>query len=163
MDPQQRLNLKNMIKEYDAEETTDKIRQLKHSKHIRTDILKLNAFKRKYSRLARTNKEQYKSMAEKQCSFLYNNYTNIFHRSLKNELDVKLMLKFVEILERIEDGNIDQHDASYEVGSILKKMFIDSALRQEKKREKGNKKKSKKKKVMNNITWEKFKMMQLNN
>ena len=152
-----------MIKEYDAEETTDKIRQLKHSKQIRTDILKLNAFKRKYSRLARTNKEQYKSMAEKQCSFLYNNYTNIFHRSLKNELDVKLMLKFVEILERIEDGNIDQHDASYEVGSILKKMFIDSALRQEKKREKGNKKKSKKKKVMNNITWEKFKVMQLNN
>ena len=163
MDPQQRLNLKNMIKEYDAEETTTKIRQLKHSKHIRTDILKLNAFKRKYSRLARTNKEQYKSMAEKQCSFLYNNYTNIFHRSLKNELDIKLMLKFVEILEHIEDGNIDQHDASYEVGTILKKMFIDSTLRQEKKREKGKKKKSKKKKAINNITWEKFKMMQLNN
>ena len=102
-------------------------------------------------------------MARKRCAFLYKNYTNIFNRLLKDELDIKLLLKFVEILERIEDGNIDQHDASYEVGSILKKMFIDSALRQEKKREKGNKKKSKKKKVMNNITWEKFKMMQLNN
>ena len=163
MDKDQRLNLKNMIKEYNSEETTDKIRQLKHSKSIRTDILKLNAFKRKYSRLARTNKAQYKSMAEKQCAFLYNNYTNIFHRHLKNELDIKILLKFVEILERIEDGDIDQHDGSFEVGTILKKLYIDSALRQDNKREEGNKKKKqKKKKPINNITWEKFKMMQLN-
>jgi len=163
MDKDQRLNLKNMIKEYNSEETTDTIRQLKHSKLIRTDILKLNAFKRKYSRLGRTNKAQYKSMAEKQCAFLYKNYTNIFHRHLKNELDMKILLKFVEILERIEDGDIDQHDGSFEVGSILKKLFIDSALRQDNKREKGNKKKKqKRKKPINNITWAKFKMMQLN-
>ena len=39
MDPQQRLDLKNMIKGYNSEETTEKIRTLKHSKKIRTDIL----------------------------------------------------------------------------------------------------------------------------
>ena len=166
MDPHQRLNLKKMVKEYNSEETTDTIRKLKHSKHLRTDILKMNAFRRKYSRLARTNKEQYKAMAEKQCAFLYANYTNIFHRSLKGELDIKLMLKFVEILERIEEGDIDQHEGSYEVGTILKKLYIDSALRQDNNREKGSKKKKVKKKIkkaINNITWEKFKMLQLNN
>ena len=161
MDPQQRLNLKNMIKEYDSEETTNKIRELKHSNHIRRDILKMNAFKRKYSRLAKTNNEQYKTMARKRCSFLYQNYTNIFHRSLKGELDIKLMLKFVEILERIENGNLDQHDGSYQVGMILKKLYIDSALRRDKKLDKGKKVK-KKKKPVNNISWAKYKMTQLN-
>ena len=162
MDKQQRLNLQNMIKEYNSEETTDKIRELKHSKFLREDILKLNKFKRKYRRLAKTNKQQYKTMAEKHCSFLYNHYTNIFHRFLKDELNINILLQFVKILERIEKGDIDQHEGSFEVGTILKKLYIDSALRQDKNRETGKKKVVKKKKPINNITWTKFKMMHLN-
>ena len=162
MDKQQRLNLQNMIKEYNSEETTDKIRELKHSKYLQEDILKLNKFKRKYRRLAKTNKQQYKTMAEKHCSFLYNNYTNIFHRFLKDELNINILLQFVKILERIENGDIDQHEGSFEVGTILKKLYIDSALRQDKNREAGKKKVVKKKKPINNITWKKFKMMHLN-
>ena len=98
MDLQQRLNLKDMIKEYNCEETTDTIRKLKHSKRLRDDILKMNAFKKQYARLAKTNNEQYKTMARKRCAFLYQNYTNIFNRSIKDELDIKLLLKFVEII-----------------------------------------------------------------
>ena len=32
----------------------------------------------------------------------------------------------------IEDGRLDQHDASYKVGTVLKEMYIDSALKKDK-------------------------------
>ena len=38
MNPQERLNLQKLVKEYGAEDTTKKIRTLKHSKLIETDI-----------------------------------------------------------------------------------------------------------------------------
>ena len=156
MDQHQRLNLKNMIKEYNSEETTEKIRTLKHSKKIRTDILKLNEFRKKYSRISTTN--QYKMMARNRFPFLYNNYMNIFHRFLKGELDINLLLTFVNLLEKIEKGDMDQHEASFQVGTILKKLYIDSALRQDKKRDKT--KNVKKKKPIKNISWNEFKMLE---
>ena len=161
MDDETRLNLRQMLKKSDVEQTTEKIRELKHSKAIKKDIDKMQAFKRKYTRLAQTNKEQYKSMAENQCSFLYNNYTNIFHRLLKNELDVNILYKFVDILAKIETQEIDQHEGSYEVGCLLKKLYIDSALRQENSGKK-SKKKKKKQRVVRNITWAQYKALHLN-
>ena len=44
------------------------------------------------------------------------------------------------MLKEIEDNKIDQHEASVKIGKILKKLFIDSAMKNEKK----NKKKIKK-------------------
>ena len=38
MDPTDRLNLQRMIKENDVEETTDLIRNVKHSKQIRDNV-----------------------------------------------------------------------------------------------------------------------------
>ena len=155
-----RLKLSQMLKDKDVEQTTDKIRRLKHSKKIRTDVLSMNAFKRKYQRLRKTNNKQYKTMAENQFPFLYKNYTNIFHRFLKDELDIKILLSFLKVLEKIEEGDLDQHEGSYQIGVLLKKLYIDSALRQDGKRSKG--KKVKKKKPIKNLTWAQFKEMQLN-
>ena len=58
---------------------------------------------------------------------------------------------FIDKLKEIEDGEVDQHEASVDIGKILKQMYIDSALKREKKFEeveikKGNKKKVKEKK-----------------
>ena len=64
MDETTRLNLDKMIQEYGAEETTEKIRNLKHSKLIKDDVQKFVIFRHKYIRLSRTNKEQYKKMAK---------------------------------------------------------------------------------------------------
>ena len=44
-------------------------------------------------------------------------------------------------LQAIEEGEIDQHEGSYEVGKLLKELYIDSALRRETKRDKKRKKK----------------------
>ena len=40
MDDKQRLNLQEMIKAYDADDNTSKIRKLKHSRRIRDDVEK---------------------------------------------------------------------------------------------------------------------------
>jgi len=161
MDETTRLNLDKMIQEYKTEETTEKIRNLKHSKLIKDDVQKFVVFRNKYMRLARTNKEQYKQMAKKHCSFLYDNYTNIFNRLLKDELNLGILANFLDVLKRIEDGDIDQHEGSYEVGLLLKKLYIDSVMKQKAKDEKKDRRKKKKKKprVAKNISWSRFKEM----
>ena len=161
MDETTRLNLDKMIQEYKTEETTEKIRNLKHSKLIKDDVQKFGVFRNKYMRLARTNKEQYKQMAKKHCSFLYDNYTNIFNRLLKDELNLGILANILDVLKRIEDGDIDQHEGSYEVGLLLKKLYIDSVMKQKAKDEKKDRRKKKKKKprVAKNISWSRFKEM----
>ena len=49
MDDQKRLNLQEMIKAYDADDNTAKIRQLKHSRLIRDDVETLVNLKKKIS------------------------------------------------------------------------------------------------------------------
>ena len=54
------------------------------------------------------------------------------------------MSKFLGILKEIEDGKIDQPDGSYQVGTILKQIYVDSALQKSEKTDKRNKKNAKK-------------------
>ncbi len=52
---------------------------------------------------------------------------------------------FLKTLKKIEDGEVDQHEGSYLVGELLKKIYVDSALRREKKLDEKNASSSKKK------------------
>jgi len=88
----------------------------------------------------------------------YKNYTNIFIRLKKNELDFDILGNLIICLKEIEDSKIDQHEASVKVGKILKKLFIDSAMKREKKMEKKLKKEEKKfVKPKINISWADYK------
>jgi|UniRef100_A0A6C0AK22 hypothetical protein len=160
MDPQERLNLQKLVKEYGAEDTTKKIRTLKHSKLIETEISAFQYLKNKYSRLSKSNPKQFEKMAVNKCNFLFVNYTNIFNRLMRDELDLSILQQFLLKLREIENGTIDQHEASVEIGGLLKKLYIDSALRRDKKT-KGFKKE--KKKSGKNISWNEFKKSGLNN
>jgi cell envelope opacity-associated protein A len=53
-------------------------------------------------------------------------------------LEVSLLYKFLDILETIEKGEANQHEASFKVGSILKEIYVDSALKKAQKLEKEN-------------------------
>jgi hypothetical protein len=44
-------------------------------------------------------------------------------------MNYELMDKFLNVLERIENGELDQHEGSFIVGTILKELYIDSALK----------------------------------
>lgn len=153
-----RLNLQEMIKSYGADDNTSKIRTLKHSRQIRDSVETLLNLKRKHSRMAQSNKQMYEKLMVSKCNFLWNNYTNIFNRLMKDELNVNILYKFIDKLREIEDGETDQHTASVDIGKILKEMYVDSALRREKKFEAAdNKKKPKERKPVKNISWKKFK------
>lgn len=120
MNETDRLNLKKMIGQSDCEDNTDAIRKLKHSKLIRADLNTFTKLKRN-----KHNDDFYKS----KCSFLYNNYMDIFNRLIKDELNLKIFDRLLDALENIEDGKVDQHEGSVAVGTILKELYIDSALK----------------------------------
>jgi predicted TPR repeat methyltransferase len=155
IDEKTRLNLQRMMKDNDVTENTDQIRQLKHSKLIRHDVKHMRELKKKYMRMS---SDQFRQIATTQCNFLFNNYTNIFNRLLASELDYNIMYQFLDVLQAIEEGRIDQHQGSFQIGTLLKKLYIDSALkREEHLNERGNKVSYKK--PANNISWDKFKML----
>ena len=159
MNDAERLNLKKMVKEFKTEETTDKIRELKHSKKIREDVETMLMLKRKYPKL---KKDMLQTMAQNKCMFLWNNYTNIFNKLFGGYIDVEMLYKFINVLAKIEEGEYDQHEASMVVGKILKEIYIDSALKEgeakDKQHNKKIKKKEKKRKVKN-LSWKDYKKM----
>ena len=151
----EKIDLDKLIKSYDSKDNTEHIRKLKHSKQIKADVAKIIELKKKYSRL---KYESIEKMAIKQANFLWNNYTNIFIKLMKDKLNVDTLYQFVSVLEMIEDGKLDQNEASVHVGSILKKLYIDSALYENKMNAKKNDKKNKKpKRKVKNISWNEYK------
>ena len=156
MDSQDRLNLKRLISEYKPEETTEKIRDLKHSSKIKEDVERYLKLKSKYARLPKQTQIQ---MYQNQCSFLYQNYTNIFNKLIKEQLDLTILYRLLIVLKGIEDKKYDQHEGSVMVGEILKQLYIDSALKggnQNEKKEKNERKRRGKK-----ISWSEYKRTEM--
>ena len=157
MNVNERIQLQKMLQEGDSEDYTEQIRKMKHSESIKRDIIQLQVLQVQYSELKKSDIQAYNNKCIEKCSFLYNNYTDIFHKLKNDEIDVQMLMEFVRILKKIEDGDYDQHDGSYEVGKLLKKIYIDSALR---KTEKQDKEDADKKEPINDgsaISWAQFK------
>jgi hypothetical protein len=64
-----------------------------------------------------------------ECGFLFTYYTDIYNKIRKDEIDLKILNQFLNVLRRIEDGELDQHDGAFIVGTLLKEIYVDSALR----------------------------------
>lgn len=163
LDKQQKLDLQNMINANETEDVTEQIRKNKQSNLIRTDIKQLLFLKQKYTRLAKSNPNEFDKMCVSQCQFLFNNYTDIFNKIKTDTLNLTIMDKFLNILKRIEDGELDQHEGSYLVGQHLKELYIDSAMRNQQKMEANERKKKVQKKPTipeKNISYKDFKKMQ---
>jgi len=125
MDDSQRIKLQELIDANHTINHTEEIRTLKHSKLIRDDVIKIQNIKRK---LKTTHFKTLDNEVQKECFFLFKNYTLIYNKLLKNDLDIKILYKFLDVLETIENGTRDQHDASYEIGLLLKKIYIDKKI-----------------------------------
>jgi len=123
MDDNSRLKLQQMIKTNNVSDQTDLIRNLKHSQLLKDDVKTMLRLREEY------NGSELTETAIRECYFLYLNYTDIFNKIKKDEIDVDILFQFLNVLEQIENGNVDQHEASFEVGTLLKKIYIDSALR----------------------------------
>jgi len=156
MDDKQRLQLQNMIKVNNVEDQTDLIRNLKHSQILRNEINNMIMIKAKY----RGDDEKIAQECMNESNFLFTYYTEIFNKVKKDEIDINLLYQFLDILKKIEDGHLDQHEGSFQVGSILKAIYVDSALKKADKLDVENEKeKVEPKKANVNVSWKQFKKM----
>lgn len=130
MDNNQKVLLKKLINENDIEDQTDKIRELKHSALIKQDIINFNILKQKNTELYLKDPDQFNKLCIQECNFLFTNYTDIYHKVIKNTIDLNMFGYFLQILEQIEQGTLDQHTASFKIGTLLKEIYIDSAVRE---------------------------------
>ena len=156
MNDLERLNLQKMIQANDAENNTDLIRNLKHSKKILTDVDMLLKLKKDNQRLAKSNPDVFDKMCIDKCQFLFNNYTDIFNKVKKDEIDLNILVRLLNVLHLIEEQKLDQHEGSFEVGKLLKQIYIDSALKKADKLDEKNKK-IERKKPIEKISWAQFK------
>ena len=124
MDDKQKLQLSQMINDNNVEDRTAQIRELKHSAILKQEVNELIVIKRKYQDPDEVNLE---GMIN--CNFLFTYYTEIYNKVRKDEIDYTILFQFLEVLRKIEEGLLDQHEGSYEVGVLLKKLYIDSALK----------------------------------
>ena len=125
MDDNQRLQLQNMIKVNNVEDQTDLIRNLKHSQVLRNDVNNMIMIKAKY----RGDEEKITQECINECNFLFTYYTDIFNKVKKDEIDINILNKFLDVLRRIENGELDQHEGSFLVGTLLKELYVDSAIK----------------------------------
>jgi predicted transcriptional regulator len=141
-----------MIKANGTEDQTELIRELKHSHSLQEDINNLLKIKNKYSNDIQKVHEE--AMVE--CSFLFTYYTDIYNKIRKDEINLSILNRFLNVLRLIEDGEADQHEASFMVGTLLKELYVDSALR---KADKLNKDETPKEQTVKpiQISWKQFK------
>lgn len=158
MNDNERLKLTEMMNEYKTEDLTDYIRNLKHSPIIRKEIQRLVEIVAEY-------KHNNASIADirdgsmLECNFLFSYYTDIYNRIIKEEIDIQLLYKFLDILQKIEEGELNQQEGSFKVGTILKEIYIDSALKKAEKLDKQNETINieVERKEPLNITWKSYK------
>jgi hypothetical protein len=90
--------------------------------------MKMQELKKKHARVRKNEPDRFLNLCQSQCRFLFNNYTDIFNKAHKDELDLNIMGKLLDVLKKIEDGLVDQHEGSVMVGTILKELYVDSHL-----------------------------------
>lgn len=129
MNADEKEQLQKMIAANDTQDHTEILREIKHSTQIYNDVSTMIKLKRDYARLAKSNPKQFDAICVSRCAFLFKYYTDIYNRLKAGEIDLNLLFKMIRILQDIEDGKLDQHEGSFEVGKILKKIYVDSALK----------------------------------
>jgi hypothetical protein len=132
MNENEQLQLQKLIKMNNVEDQTQKIRKLKHSIQLREEINKLLLLKNEY----KDDLEALTNVSIEKCSFLFTHYTDIYNRVKKDEIDIQMLMLFIDTLEQIENGEIDQHEGSFQIGKLLKNIYIDSALKKSEKLDK---------------------------
>jgi len=159
LNPDERAKLNHLIGEMGSGDNTEYIRQEKNSIKIREDVRKISVLRTENADMVANDFQQFTELCQTQCPFLFNNYTNIFNKIIKDEIDLTIMAKFLVVLKLIEDEKVDQHEGSVMIGKILKELYLDSAVRTadnlDKKRE------SEKVKPIEGkpITWKEYKNM----
>ena len=125
MDDNARLQLQKMIQVNQVEDQTDLIRELKHSEILRNEVNQLILLKSQYQ----NDPDALHLEAMNECNFLFTYYTDIYNKVRKDEIDLKILFRFLDVLKQVEESKLDQHEGSFVVGTLLKELYVDSALK----------------------------------
>ena len=139
MNSDERLNLKKMLAQnQDYVDHTDDIRRLKHSGLLLDGMRDIEKLKRANSELRENEPDAFIEMCKHAAPLMYNLYTDLFNKLVKDEINLVIMIRLIRILELIEHGQVDQNEGSVMVGKILKELYVDSAVRLGEKLDKAN-------------------------
>ncbi len=163
MTPDEKLNLKKLMNEMDYEDNTHNIRKLKHSKHIKQSVKKIEELKTEHEAMRITHPEGFFNIVQQECRFLYDNYTDLFNKLMKNELDPVILHRFLVVLKMIEDGQLDQQEGSAMIGKYLKELYLDSAVRKADMLDQERRGEVEVPNEGKEVSWSKYKTMQLGN
>lgn len=120
-----RLHLHKIATDNNVLDNTELIRKLKHSEILKKNINDLLKLKAEHN----NDIEIVHCYAMNECSFLFTYYTDIYNKVRKDEINLEMLFELIEVLKRVEDGLIDQHDGLLEFGLLFKKICYDSAIR----------------------------------
>jgi len=110
------------------EDNTAYIREEKRSSRLRDDILQMERLKRSYS--GDKTSQEFRDLCATECPYMFNEYSLIFNKQIKDVLDLKLMFRTLEVLRQIEIGQINQEEGSVLVGKMFADMYLDAAKRE---------------------------------
>ena len=89
--------------------------------------------------------------------------SNIYNKLLKDEVDIKILYTFLDELAKIENGTQNQHEASYNIGMLLKSLYVDKKIGIESKKPKTNNPKKTKTKQKPPMSYAEYKEKHLSN
>ena len=138
------LKLNDMIQEGDCVDNTELIRTLKHSAIITKNVNTILRIKKKGIK----DFKELDNECLKECRFLFDNYTSIYNKLLRDQIDLVVFYKFLHYLKKVEDEELTFYQASFEIGTLLKNMYVDPIIEKEIL------------KPSRNITWNEFKRME---
>jgi hypothetical protein len=123
---QERLDLRRVMdRAEDYQDNTDYIRRVRHSARIAEDALRLQKLRADYV----SDHKAFAIAAHDACPFLVSNYPDILARLVREELDMSVFAEFLSVLNAIELGEVDQQDGSVMVGKLLRRLYLDSAVK----------------------------------
>ena len=153
------IDLKDFLANSDYVDNTNKLREKKHGKLIKEAISDIEQIRSETGELYKTDIELFKNKCTDKNIFLYNNYFDIFNKVCTKEIDLNIMEEFISVLRSIEEELIDQHEGSVKIGELLKRLYVDSALRKGENINKNNPTEVKVFKESKDISWKQYKKL----
>jgi|TARA_B110000285_G_scaffold233302_1_gene306665 hypothetical protein len=123
MNKKEKEILNEMINKNNTIDNTETIREKKISKILRKEIAFIENIKKQH-----LDKKKIKFETQKCCPTLINDYNNIYTKILENKINYNILYNFLNELEKIEKNELNQHEASYNIGKLLKKIYIDPEI-----------------------------------
>jgi hypothetical protein len=154
MNDNEKHQLKQMIEQNKVIDNTNTLRELKHSSIIKKNVERLIELKQLHPDLLHSNKQQFEEIALQDCGFLFFNYMPLYNSIVKENMNINILNELLNVLSKIENGECNQHEGSYEVGKLLKAIYIDSTLQDIKQKDESSKIEYKEPKT---IKWSEYK------